>query len=46
MATSDFVTQLYSNIFGRTPSSSEINFWVGRIDLGVETSSQVALEFI
>ncbi|GIL41407.1 DUF4214 domain-containing protein [Roseiterribacter gracilis] len=46
MATIDFVNQLYANIFGRTPSSAEANFWVGRIDLGVETSSQVALDFI
>jgi hypothetical protein len=46
MATSDFVIQLYQNILGRTPSAAEQVFWVGRIDSGAETSTQVALDFL
>jgi len=46
MATADFVTQLFQNMFGRTPSATELNQWVGRIDSGAESSSQVAVDLV
>ncbi len=46
MATSDFVTQLFQNIYGRVPTATELSLWVGRIDSGAEFSTQVALDII
>jgi Ca2+-binding RTX toxin-like protein len=46
MATADFVTQLFQNMFGRAPSPDELNAWVGRIDSGTETSTQVAVDLV
>jgi methionine-rich copper-binding protein CopC len=39
------VTSFYKNILGREGSSSEIAYWVGRIDSGVETVADVVSAF-
>ncbi len=46
MATGDFVTQLFQNMFGRTPSATELNLWGGRIESGAESSSQAAVDLL
>lgn len=38
-----FVTQLYSNAFGRTPAAGELGYWVGQLDAATATRQQVAL---
>lgn len=41
-----FVQGLYANIFARTPTTSEVNYWTGKIGLGEMTQAQVLEAFV
>lgn len=36
-----FVTQLYGNVLGRAPNSTDLNYWVGRIEGGLSREAVV-----
>lgn len=38
----DFVTRLYTNCIGRTPSQSEVSYWEGRLRNSQETGTSIA----
>ncbi|GIL40385.1 DUF4214 domain-containing protein [Roseiterribacter gracilis] len=46
MATADFVSQLFQNMFGRAPSTTELSSWVSKIDSGAATSNQAVLDLL
>lgn len=44
LSTLDFVTQVYSNVLGRTPDQAGLDFWAGALDDSFVTRDQFILE--
>ncbi|MFA8388135.1 MAG: DUF4214 domain-containing protein [Pelagibaca sp.] len=44
LTTLEFVTQVYSNVLGRTPDQGGLEFWAGGLDDGLVTRDQFILE--
>ena len=45
-STSDVVTALYKNLFGRTPDADGLKYWVGQIDNGIVNLGTAALAIL
>jgi hypothetical protein len=44
LSTIEFVTQVYSNVLGRTPDQGGLEFWAGAVDSGNVSRDQLILE--
>jgi lysophospholipase L1-like esterase len=42
MSNTDFVTQVYKNVFGRSPDPDGLTYWVGRLNAGISRGEVVS----